>query len=178
MEPSFIDNALVQLTAAGISGTIAGVTWYIGLRFAYGLRRKSQIDRRKRQLYLEMYKLIIRPLIEVKKGSKESTEAIALRFLTSEEFRLQQMELLMIAPDPVVKALSWHVVPEGVEPDRGGKYAMHNIGLMMRAIRKDMVGRTRLTPIDLWQLFFNDDLKSNPGVLWDKQVEDDLARRG
>lgn len=177
MEPSFFDNTFTLLAVAGVSLTVAGLTWYVGLRFAYGLRRQSRLDERKRKLYLEMYKLVLKPLTEAKKKSGLSAEQIARQFFTSEPFRLAQMELLMIAPDDVVQTLSWHVIPVGVEPDRGGQYSMYNIGLMMRAIREDMVGKTRLSPTDLWQLFIVDDLKANPELLWDQQMVDDMARR-
>ena len=151
---SWVSQTIAVLVAAGLSATVAAGTWYWALRGAAALRHNARLTERKRALYLDILKLFAEVMANEKSNaSEEQPSDVARRYLTSTEFRLKQLELNMIAPDDVVRKLSWHGTSNHLDETQQGQQAMQNIATLLLAIRRDMTGSTRLDEVDMWRIF-------------------------
>lgn len=155
-----MDQILVLLAAAGVSLTVAGITWFAALRWANKMRHDARLRERKRVLYGEVLKLQADIFANEKtsKSQKKDTAYFVRQYMGSSKFRLMQLELNMIAPDDVVQSLSWHGRGLHLTEEEQGTAAMYFIGKMLIAIRRDMYGKkTRLDHLDMFRIFVDDE---------------------
>ena len=73
----------------------------------------------------------------------------------------------MIAPDDVVRKLSWHGQTEGVDEEQQGNLAMFRIAELLLAIRRDTHGKTQLRPEDMWSCYLGHDGADLLRSIWD-----------
>ena len=166
-----MDQILILLAAAG-------VTWFTAMYWANKLRHDARLKERKRVLYSAVLKLQAEIMANEKtaKGRKRDTAYFVREYLARPEFRLQQLELNMIAPDEVVQSLSWHGRGSHLSEHEQGSAAMYFIGKMLIAIRRDMYGKkTKLDPIDMWRIFLNEDATQEFRLQW-SDIESKLGR--
>lgn len=173
---TWVSQTIAVLVAAGLSATVAAGTWYWALRGAATLRHNARLTERKRALYLDVLRLFAEVMAHAKSETPEERSLdVARRYLTSTEFRLKQLELNMIAPDDVVRRLSWHGTSNHLDETQQGHQAMQNIATLLLAIRHDMTGSTRLDEVDMWRIFLDqeaaDILRSQFAELADTQAE-------
>lgn len=158
----WVIQTIAVLAAVGFSAAVAAGTWYWALRGAERLRAKSRRDARKHELYLSAIEVFADVMANAtgthRKATRQRPEDIARRQLESKEFRLKQLELNMIAPDDVVRKLSWHGQAEGISEEEQGNRAMLRIAELLLAIRRDAMGKkTKLKPEDMWACFLGHD---------------------
>ena len=174
---SWVIQTIAVLATAGLSGAVAAGTWYWASKATDKLRHDARLTERKRGLYLEMVKLFADVMADAKnpKSPKSRPLNLALQYLTSSEFRLKQLELNMIAPDEVVRQLSWHGTSGQLDEKQQGHQAMLNVASMLLAIRGDMYGKTKLDEVDMWRIFLDAEsaelLRSQFAELADTQAE-------
>ena len=157
-----VSQLIAVLVATGLSAAVAAGAWYWALRGASQLRHHARLTERKRVLYLDVVRIVAEMMADAKnpkskKALKSRPEEILLGRLTSPEFRLKQIELNVIAPEDVVRQLSWHAIPNNLDELQQGQQALRNIGSLLLAIRRDLTGPTNLDEVDMWRIFLDAD---------------------